>query len=124
MNAETTPTDRLRQAAEVLCKASADVAHDVRRNEYWTDLGDTTVAKYAAGVAAGLGGPAGALAALMHPGVCESLALVLEQAADGYRPGVLGNGLAICPDCCETVPCSHIKPALHLADQILAAVPR
>lgn len=50
----------------------------------------------------------------------EAIVTVLDQAAAGYRPGAMGNGMVICPDCCETVPCSHIKPALALADAILA----
>ncbi|MGW5352225.1 hypothetical protein ACWERV_17150 [Streptomyces sp. NPDC004031] len=58
--------------------------------------------------------------AAMHPGVGAALVTVLDQAAANYQPGVLGNGLVVCPDCCEEAPCSHIKPALALADAILA----
>lgn len=117
-----TPADRLRQAASLLRKRATAVVHDVRTNDYWRGLGDSTIAKYAVGVEGGLGGPAGTFAALMHPGLGEALAALLEQAATDYQPGVLGNGLVICPDCCEETPCSHIRPALAVADTLLAAV--
>lgn len=121
MSTETT-AERLRVSAALLRKRITAAAHDVRNDAYWQGRGDTTITKYAAGVEDGLGGATGALAALMHPGVGEALAVLLEQAATDYRPGVLGNGLVVCPDCCEEAPCSHIRPALAVADALLARV--
>lgn len=80
----TTPADELRAAATKLRELIAVVEHDIATNPYWASSEHPPhvyPSLYARGVDDGLGGPAGALAAAMHPGVGLALADWLDDEA-------------------------------------------
>lgn len=80
----TAPADELRAAAEKLRILVAAVDHDMAANPYWSSGEHPPHAHptlYARGVDGGLGGPAGAFAAAMHPGVGVVLADWLDCEA-------------------------------------------
>jgi hypothetical protein len=80
----TTAADELRTAAARLRTLIAAVAEDMAANPYWASAEHPPHAHpslYARGVDNGLGGPAGALAAAMHPGVGNALADWLDTTA-------------------------------------------
>jgi hypothetical protein len=80
----TTPAEELRTAAEKLRSLVAAVDQDMATNPYWSSSEHPPHAYptlYARGVDGGLGGPAGAFAAAMHPGVGAALADWLDYEA-------------------------------------------
>jgi hypothetical protein len=86
----TAPADELRAAAEKLRKLAAATTADIAANPYWESADfppHEYPSLYARGVDNGLGGPAGAFAAAMHPGVGKALADLLADQADGDDEG-------------------------------------
>jgi len=95
----TTPAEDLRTAAAKLRELIAAVSRDIDTNPYWTSDEHPPhdhSSLYARGVDGGLGGPAGAFAAAMHPGVGAALADWLDSAAeDAEQIGADYRALAV-----------------------------
>jgi hypothetical protein len=81
----STASDELRAASARLRELATAVEADISTNPYWAS-GEHPPHDYpnlyARGVDNGLGGPAGAYAAAMHPDLGRALAELLETAAE------------------------------------------
>lgn len=89
------PISDLRRAAEKLREHAAAVRRDMEANRYWSSsmswrrTGASTEGEiYAQGVNSGLGGPAGALAAVLTPGAADALADWLDAEAAAHEGGM------------------------------------
>ncbi|MFI8448214.1 hypothetical protein [Streptomyces erythrochromogenes] len=108
-----TPADELRAVAEKLRTLAAEAEADVNTHPYWKSRTAARPDWYANGLRNGFGGPAGELAAALHPGVGAALASLLERAAEHDRAAYV---------CCDSGPaaCTEIvAPALAVARALL-----
>lgn len=85
MSDTASPADVIRAAATRLRQLAAAAQHEVDTNPYWTSELDPPhqhPTLYARGIDNAVGGPAGAFAAVMHPGVGHAVADWLDICAD------------------------------------------
>jgi len=114
---QLSPVDQLRAAAKILLQRADEAEADVDTNPAWRSALTDRPDWYANGVRNGLGGPAGELAALMHPGACRALAELLNHFARTaeWAHGMFGD---------STGPDEFVSPyALDVAQAIIGGTP-
>lgn len=121
-----TPDQEIRAAAEKLRGLIDAVDQDMVTNPYWSSDDHPPHAYptlYARGVDGALGGPAGAFAAAMHPGVVTAIADWLEHTAELHEAETDPRtpGCQRCAD--EDYPCSDMRDALAVARAINGGQP-